>query len=95
MEGDYHRQKVGDVDPVERRSYAVDIHCRLFAVCGETALACSVLFNWVQTFSSGKQTAQSTVDGWHRKTCEAIRKLPRRWQQCLDAGGYCVELEVV
>jgi hypothetical protein len=23
MEGDYHRQKAGDVDPVERRSYAV------------------------------------------------------------------------
>jgi len=64
-----------------------DIRCRLFAICGEKALACSTLSNWVQSFSSGKQTAQSTVDGWYGNTCEAIRKLPRRWQRCLDAGG--------
>ena len=31
MEGYYHRQKVGDVDPVERRSYAV--RCSLSVIC--------------------------------------------------------------
>jgi len=72
-----------------------DGHRLLFAICGEKTPACSTVFNWVQSFSSGKETAPPAVDGWYRNNSEAIRKLPRRWQRCIDARGYCVELEIV
>jgi hypothetical protein len=55
------------------------IHCQLSKVCGEKAPAHSTLCSWVQSFSSGKETAQAAVHEWHRNTakewfCEAIAK---------------------
>jgi hypothetical protein len=67
---------------------ASDIHRRLSAICGEKATARSTVLNWVQNFTSGKDTALAIVREWYRDTlkewfCEAIRKLPRRWQRCI------------
>jgi len=46
------------------------------------------MFSWVQSFNSGKETAQAAVHEWYHYTpkewfCEAMWKLPRRWQPCM------------
>jgi hypothetical protein len=36
----------------------LDIHSRLYAVCGKKAPACSIVLNWVRSFKCSTETAQ-------------------------------------
>jgi hypothetical protein len=53
--GDYHGQRRTAWFPLKEDPS--DIHRRLYAVCGRKAPARSTVFNWVRSFSSGKETA--------------------------------------
>lgn len=76
-----------------------DIHSRFSAVCGERAPEPSTVYR-VQSFNSAMATALATV---HEKYCtilkewftEAIHKIPRGRQRCVDLEGKHVELIVV
>jgi len=44
------------------------LHRQLSAVGGKKAPSGSTMFNWVQSFKNGDETAQASVHGWDRNT---------------------------
>jgi hypothetical protein len=46
----------------------LDILCRLSAVCGEKAPACSTVFIWVHNLNSGEETALAAIHEWYHDT---------------------------
>jgi len=54
----------------------------------------------VLSSNSGKETAQASLHEWYCNTpkewfCEAIQKLPRRWEIIYNLRGEYVELQVL
>jgi hypothetical protein len=61
--------------------------------------ACDTVFNWVQGFNSGKETAQAAVYEWHCNTPEEwlSQVIWKLWEMAAiyNLGGEYVELAVV
>jgi hypothetical protein len=100
MEGDYHGQRWTMWFLCKQGVKPPDIHHWLSAICGEKTPAHSTMFNWVWSFNSGKESAQAAVREWYHNICnkwfcDAIQKLPKRWQYFIDLGEEYVELAVV
>jgi len=45
-----------------------DTHCWLSTIWAENATACSSVFDWVQSFNSGKETAQASAHECYHNT---------------------------
>lgn len=61
MEGGYHGQDRPHGTCGKKALKLSHSHHQLSAVCGETASTCSIVFSWVRSFNSGKETAQAAV----------------------------------
>ena len=85
MESSYHEHRWTTRFLWKEGIKLLDIHCQLSAICGEKVPVRSTVFDWVQSFSWGKETPQAIVYERYCKTPkewfhEAILKLPMRWQ---------------
>jgi len=96
-EGDYH----GRLRTIWKEGVKPsDIHSRLSAVCGETAPKPSTVYR-LQSFNSAMATTlATTVHEWYCTILkewftEAIHKISRGRQRCVDLGGKHFELIVV